>query len=129
MPADIGGVVGQRAQGKGIVVAVAGLVYQVSHKIARADVVRQVGEQRVAKWIIAHVLDNGSAVGVGFGIKQFFGSGAGVTPFQGWHQTALPGRVDICLVGEHGVCRRRAGGESQQHGQQQKVKAKHERIR
>ena len=111
----VGRAVGQRAQGKGVLVAVAGLAQQVAHKIAGPHVVREVGEEGGAQRVVAHVLQNGPAVGVALGLVQLLGGAAGVLVLQPGHEAAVPGCVDNCLVGEHGV----GGGGGHGGGQQQ----------
>ena len=63
-------VVGERADGKGNVVGGFGVAEEGADEVSGADVVQQVGEERLAEGIVAEVLDDASAVGVGAGFAE-----------------------------------------------------------
>ena len=70
----IADVVRKRAHRKRQFVRVAGVAKQVDDKVAGAHIVRQVRKKLVAKRIVADVLDDAAAVGIGAGVLQLLGS-------------------------------------------------------
>ena len=71
-------VVGERADGKGNVVGGFGVAEEGADEVASADVVQQIGEERLAEGIVAEVLDDASAVGVGAGLAELGRSEIGI---------------------------------------------------
>ena len=71
-------VVGERANGKGDVVRGFGIAEEGADEVSGADVVQQVGEEGLAEGIVAEILDDASAVGVGAGFAELGGSEVGV---------------------------------------------------
>ena len=65
MTADVGSVVRERAQRERILIQVRGVLKQGLDKVAAAHVVHQIAEKLAAERVVAHVLHNTSAVGVG----------------------------------------------------------------
>ena len=55
----------ERADGKGHVVGIFGVTEERADEVAGADVVQQVREDGLAQRVVAEVLNNASAVGVG----------------------------------------------------------------
>jgi hypothetical protein len=51
---------------------------QFADEVAAADVVHQTAELPVTKWIVAEVLDDGAAVGVGMGLGDLLFRQAGI---------------------------------------------------
>ena len=64
------GIVRQRAGGESVFVEIFGVSQQRQDEIAAADVVREVAEKRAAVRVVPHVLNDGSAIGVGLGPAQ-----------------------------------------------------------
>ena len=60
----IGRIMGQRSQGEGVFVDVLRITEQSFNEISAANVVNQVAEELAAKRIVAHVLNDGAAIGV-----------------------------------------------------------------
>src|ERR1700693_2526237 len=75
----VGGVVSQRAEGKRIVVEVLGIAQQSQDKVSAPHIVRQVAEEKTSVRVVAHVLDNGSAVGIAVCFFNFFPGRIGET--------------------------------------------------
>ena len=69
-------VVGERPNRKSKLVSVLGIAEEVNDKVARANVMRQVGEEGVAERIVANILNNAARVGVGARLFQLFSGDA-----------------------------------------------------
>ena len=67
----VGGVVRQRAEREGVVVDVLGVVQQSTDEISAADIVGEVTEKMTPVRVVAHVLDDGAAIGEGLRGVQF----------------------------------------------------------
>jgi hypothetical protein len=111
-------VVGERADGEGDIVGVFGVAEEGADEVAGADVVEQVGEDRLAEGIVAEVLDDASAIGVGVGLAELGGSEVGVALEQQRLDGVGPGEVDDLFVGEDGVGAGRPGEEEPAGGEQ-----------
>jgi hypothetical protein len=96
-------VVLQRAECKGVLVKRLGVANERDNEIAAADVVRQIAEETAAEGLIAHVLDDASAVGEGVRFNQLLRRGRGKTLQQGLLERVFPNGVDNGLVREDGV--------------------------
>ena len=94
---------GERADGEGYVVGGFGVAEEGSDEVSGADVVQQVGEEGFAQGIVAEVLDDASAVGIGAGLAELGGSEIGVALEQQRLDGVGPSEVDELLVGEDGV--------------------------
>ncbi len=101
--ADIGRVVRQRTQSKRQLIHVARLADKLHHKIAAADIVDQIAEEFIARRIIAHVLDQTSAIRKRVCTLQFVGSGGGITLQQQFFDVSIPEKVDDLFVGEYRI--------------------------
>ena len=77
MTVGIRRVVSQRAQRKGIFVEVVSVAKQCQHEIAASHIVNKVTEVLTAERIIAQVLNDTTAVGIGMGFYQIFGGSTG----------------------------------------------------
>ena len=93
-------VVGEGADGEGQLVGVAGVAEEVDDEVSGADVVGEVGEAGVAEGVVADVLNDAAAVGVGAGVLKLRGSEGGVTAEEQRDDGVFPGEVDELLVGE-----------------------------
>ena len=105
MPVVVRGIVPKRTEGEGVLVDVLRLVDQRFHEITRADVVEKVAEEVAAEWVVAKVLDHASAVRVGARVEQFFRRGTGKARQQHLADGVVPERIDVGLVGQHGIRR------------------------
>ena len=76
MADGVADVVGERANGEGKLIGVGRVAEEADDEVAGADVVGEVGEGRVAEGVIADVLNDASAVGVGAGFFKL-GQGSG----------------------------------------------------
>ena len=101
----------QPAKGERELVYVLRVVDQLHDKVAAADVMEQVAEKFVAGWIVAHILNQAAAVGIGVGAAQVIFCGIGITLQKETLEVALPHKVNYLLVGEHGVGRQRRSAE------------------
>jgi hypothetical protein len=64
----------QCAQRESIFVKISGFFDQGQNKITASDIVRQIAEEAVAERIVAHVLDNCTAVHIPVGPEEFLRS-------------------------------------------------------
>src|SRR5580700_11384842 len=103
MAVIVGGVVGQRADRECEFVQVLCIAKQSLHKISASHVVRQVAEKMAAVWVIAHVLDDRAAVGIGLRLTQLLFSGSRKTGEQKRLDMCFPNRIDDGFVGEYGI--------------------------
>ena len=89
---------GQRAQREGEFVQGLRFPNQVRDKIAGAHIMHKVAEEDAAERVVAHVLDNASAVGIGVGFQEIFGSGLRIAAKEKGLDVAIPGRIDDGLM-------------------------------
>ena len=66
-------IVRQGSQRERILVEVLRLIDHRGNEVARPDVMSKVAEEPIAKWVVAQVLHDASAVGIGVGVLQLFG--------------------------------------------------------
>jgi hypothetical protein len=107
---EVGGVVGESAEGEGVLIDVAGffrLGEHVGDEVSAADVVGEVAEEFVAEGVVSDVLDEAAAVGVGMGGADLVFGGVGKSGEEHGMKLLLPEEVDDLLVGEDGVGARR----------------------
>ena len=108
----VGGEVGERAEGEGVLVEVAigfGIAKKSVDKITAAHVVREVAEEMAAVRVVAHVLDDGTAVGEGVGFAEIVGRGVWKMCFEDGEDVLRPGGIDDGFVREDRICRERRG--------------------
>ena len=78
-------------------------------EIAGAYVMQQVAEEMASERIVAKILDDAAAIGVRSRIEELLGRDTRKARDQHLADRAVPERVDVGLVGQHGICRSRAG--------------------
>ena len=64
------------------------------NEIPASHVVGEISEELIAKRIIAQVLNDCSAVGIGLGLEELLRSGARKSPQEHRHNTILPRGID-----------------------------------
>jgi len=107
-------VVREGANGEGEFVWIFGEAEEVDDEISRTDVMGEIGEGLIAEWVIADVLNNAAAIGIGSGLFKIGGGEVGITAEEKGNDGIVPGKVDELLVREEGVGGERAcGGEEQ----------------
>src|SRR5262249_36025349 len=97
--ADVRGIVAQSSQSECQLVYVLCVVNQLHDKFAAAHIVKQITEKPVAGRIVAHVLNQAAAIGIGVGLAQIVFCGIGKTVQQEALDVTLPDEVDYLLVG------------------------------
>src|SRR5947209_10986902 len=70
MPNRVRSIMRQRAQGEGQFIDVMRVAQQLGNKVSAANVVNEITEELVAKRIVAHVLDEASAISIGVSFAQ-----------------------------------------------------------
>ncbi len=91
-------VVGKRTNGKGKLIGVFGITEQAHHEVAGTDVVGQVGIHHVAEGVIADVLNDAAAIGVGAGFIELGWSQVRIAAEQQGNDGVLPGEIDELFV-------------------------------
>ncbi len=119
----VGGVVGHRANSKGVLVNVLRIAQQAFNEVTASDVVCQVAEELAAVGIVAHVLDDRPTVRVGMGSAKLVSSGVRKPFLKERLDMRNPDRVNDCLVRKHGVSI--AGGRQ---GEEQHQNRKRENL-
>ena len=104
-------VVGERADGEGEFVGVVGIAKEIDDEVAGADVVGEVREGSIAEGVVADVLDDAAAVGIGARVIELGRSEIGIAAEQQGNDGVFPGEIDELFVGEQRVGRRRARQE------------------
>ena len=118
MPAVVRRVVGECAQGKSVFVEVRGLLNHNYDEVSTTHVVHQVAEILVAERIVAHVLNQRSAIGIGMRLPQIFLGSFGEALFQKRLDLILPEEVDDFFVRENRVSKTEMGRRQKQKQQQ-----------
>src|ERR1035437_5084138 len=70
MSIDIGNVVGERSQSESVLIEVLRIAEHRQNEITSADIVCQIAEDVITEGIVANVLDDAAAVGIGMGFYQ-----------------------------------------------------------
>jgi len=114
------------ADGEGELVGGAGVAEERVDEVSGADVVGELGEERVAEGVVADVLDDGAAVGVGVSFAELGGGDVGKAGLEEGDDVRFPGEVDELLVGFHGVgvgCGRGWEGQEENEGEEELAEA------
>jgi hypothetical protein len=116
VPNVVAEVVRERADGEGEVVGVLGVSQEAKDEVTRANIMSEIGEEGVAKGIVAEVLDGAAAVGVCVGLlKLRLGKGGEAFEKDG-ADGLLPCKIDDHFMGLDGV--RNAGRGRQNEDEQ-----------
>ena len=103
MTDGIGRIMSQRPESESVFVQVLRVRYLVQNEIAAPDVMHKVAEEMAAEGIVADVLYEAAAVGVGVSFAEVGVSRAGVAGQQYRTNLVVPEHVDDLLMGEDGV--------------------------
>ena len=98
MADGVADVMRERADGEGEFVGGLSVAQEVDHKVSGANVMGEVGEEAVAEWVVAEVLDGTAAVGVGVSFPELGLGECGVPFEENGLDGLLPGDVDQLLV-------------------------------
>src|SRR5690242_10898254 len=91
-------IMSQSAQAVSEFIQVGGFIYQIGYKIATANIMGQVAEEYVPKWIVSHVLNETASVGVGVRFLKFLFAGLWEPLQQERRNLILPHDIDEFLV-------------------------------
>ena len=116
-------VVRQRAHGEGQFIGVVRVAKQRDHKITRAHVMGQVGEEFVARRVVADVLNHAPAVRVSPRLVQLRRRQVGIAAHEERHDRVLPGEVDQLLMGQERIRASLRGACAQQEEEKQRDSA------
>src|SRR5580704_13315934 len=97
------GIMGQCADSECVLVEVFSVAEQNLHKIPASHVVRKVAEEMASIGVIAHVLDDRAAIGIGLRLAQLLFGGTRKTSQQERLDVRLPNGIDDRFVGENRV--------------------------
>ena len=103
MAGNIRSIMGQGAEGKGVLVGIAALRQQFTNEIPGANVMHQIAEFDAAKWIVAKVLYDCSAISVGVGFLELRFRETRVSLKNQWSDLVRPQQVNNLLMGQHGI--------------------------
>jgi len=106
----------ERADAEGKFVEVVDSLIRFGGEVAAADVVGEVAEEFVAERVVAEILDEAAAVGVGVGFDEFVRSGVGIALKEKRFYFVLPQDVNDLFMGEERVA---AGGERKEEEEQE----------
>src|SRR2546430_5858075 len=98
------GAVRERTDGESVLVYIFGVSQQSLDEVTTADVMREVAEKGAAVWVVAHILNDGAAIGVGLCPAQILLGGLREFLQQQRPDVRLPSRIDDGLMGEDCVC-------------------------
>ena len=107
MADGVADVVRECADGEGELICIPGVAEKVDDKISGADIVGEVREELIAEGVVADVLNDASAVGIGTGVFDFRGGERGVAREKQRDDGALPGEVNELLMGQQRIGSRR----------------------
>src|SRR3954447_12380677 len=107
----------QGSERKGVLVQILRFANERDDKVAAADIVREIAIERAAERIVAKVLDNTAAVGVGMRDYQIFGRGRREPFQQEGLDGAVPGGIDNGLVRQDRVRPGVPAGEERQQAE------------
>ncbi len=97
---EVGGVVGECAEGEGEFVDVLCLVEHVADEVSAADVVCEVGEELVAEGVVADVLNETATVSVSVGLDDVVIGRVGVTGDEHGADLFFPKKIDDLFMCE-----------------------------
>ena len=109
---------GERPNREGKLIGILGIAKEEDDEVAGADVMRKVGEEGIAKRVVADVLDDAACIGVGACLFEFCRSEVGIAVAQQGRDGTLPCQVDELLVGKEGISARGAGDNQDQQKKQ-----------
>ena len=78
-------------------------VDHIDDEVAAADIMGEVAEVLVAKWVVAHVLNQRPSIGEGVRFLQILWSRCWESLGQQWLNVILPKKIDNFFVGEHRI--------------------------
>ncbi len=116
VPCDVRCVVRQCAQRKGVLVGILTLFDEFEHEVAAAHIVHQVAELLIAEGIVAHVLDDCSAIRIGVRLPHLLVREPGIARQDHRPQLIVPQQIDNLFVCEHGICVRATAADEQHEG-------------
>ena len=114
MPVGVADVMRKSSDGKRKLIGIAGVAEEIHDKIAGAHVMGKVAERHLAKGVVADVLDDAAAVGVGPGFFQLCLGQVRIAAEQQGNDGVVPGEVDQLLVRKQGIGKRRESANEEQ---------------
>ena len=113
MPDGVADVVRERADSEGQLIGIVCAAKEVDDEVAGAHVVGEIGKEGIAERIVANVLNDTAAVGVGACLVKLRGGKAGIAAEEQGRDRLLPGEIDKLLMGQHGIgaCRGLEAGQ------------------
>ena len=114
---DVGRIVRQRAQGKGILVRVLAFAHQLDNEVPAAHIMHQVAEVLVAERVVSKVLNDRAAVGISMRLFDLVFGNSWKPLHQKRPNLRDPQQIDNLLVGQDGVCKHISARHQQQEKQ------------
>jgi hypothetical protein len=100
----------QCAQSESIFIDVSRIVKQGHYEIAAPYIVDQIAEILAAERVVAEILDDTTAVGVGMGFGELFFGEFRKSLEEKWTKRVLPEKIDDFFMSEDGIGKRAAAG-------------------
>src|SRR6185369_17810765 len=119
MAGDVRGIMRQRAQGEGVLVNILTLAQQFQHEVAAANVMHQIAELYAAEGIVAQVLDDGAAIGVGMRLGDLLFRESGIALQKEGTKGVSPEQVNNLFVSQDGIRGRAAAAHEQDEKERQ----------
>ena len=103
--------VGECAHRKCKLICVPCITEEINYEISRTNVVSEIGEESIAKGIVANVLDDASTISKGASMCDLSVGQCGITTFEERNNGTVPGKVDELFVRQQRVPVRYRGGK------------------
>src|ERR1035438_3656812 len=94
----VAGVMRQRAERERVLIQRLRLAQKIEYEVAAAHIVRKITEKLATQRVIAHILNDGSAIGISVGRFEIIRRGVGEAYEQQRLNIVFPGRVNYCFV-------------------------------
>jgi hypothetical protein len=75
----------------------------------------EVGDEGIAVWVVANVLNDGARISIGACVFKVLGGDIGISAAQQGHDGALPGKVNQLFMGKQRIS---AGGAAEEKAKQ-----------
>ncbi len=107
---DVRRIVRQGAQCEGVLVDILAFEQQLADEVSAADVMHQVAEFPAAERVVAEILDDGAAIGVGVRLSDLVFRQSRISLEQEGLDLVGPEQVHDFLVRQNGICGRATAG-------------------
>ena len=103
MAVDVTDIVSKRADCERELLDTSDVAEEINDEVTRANVMGNVGHIRLARLVIAGILDESSTISVRAGVEDLFFRSFGEIPAQYWDDGGFPSDINDHLVGENAI--------------------------